>query len=221
MQSGRREIAMARDRANGRRPKSRELRRFLQELYDQEEHKRCYSAFSSLTECGKCDATELMWLVATVKVAFQHHSRIQDEPYRMNAKKLNTLVEKTFWVAREWEKQYLTEFGKEVLRFAESLDLPKCEGEFRRLPQRLALLASETKRIHSGTRSQRRPIYDDALAMLTEYVCFRTGNYHDPEVASLVWWAIEMENYDENTLRVWRKQHKTALERARAKLSQD
>ncbi len=169
---------------------------------------------------GRCEASKLMWHVVHVKLAFEHHARIQDEPYRMDAKRLKTLVAKTLWVANEWERQFRTEFGKEVLQFSQTSDFPKCKGEFQRLPQRLRLLASEAKSIHMGTRSQRRPLYDDALATLTEYVRHKRGEYHDPKVAALIWWALETKNYDENTLRVWRKQHKGAVERARSRLSQ-
>src|SRR5216684_9007422 len=52
----------------------------------------------------------------------------------------------------------------------------------------------EARTIHRGTQSQRRPLYDDALATLTEYVRHKTSDYQDPEVASLVWWAIETKN---------------------------
>ena len=210
---------MAPDCGQGRGSETDILSAFLQKLREEEQHKRCHSAFCSLTGSEKCEATELMWHVANVKLAFEHHTRVQDEPYRMDATKLKTLVQKTLWVAGEWEKQFLTQFGKEVLRFSERLHFRNSQGEFLRLPQRLRLLASEAKAIHSGTRSQRRPLYDDALGTLTEYVRHKTGDYHDPEVACLVWWAIETKNYDENTLRVWRKQHRSAVDRARKRLS--
>jgi len=160
-----------------------------------------------------------MWSVTTVKWTFEHHYRIQDEPCRMDSKKLATLVKKTLWVAGEWEQQFQTVFGKEVLQRAEGLDLPKSEGGFLRVPQRLRLLANEARTIHQGTQRQRRPLYDDALAELTEYVRLKMGDGHDPEVSALVWWATGTKNYDENTLRVWRNQHPQAITCARLRLS--
>ncbi|PYT58126.1 MAG: hypothetical protein DMG35_18735 [Acidobacteria bacterium] len=124
---------------------------FENELSAQDSEKRCRSAFRSLTGPDRCAPDKLMWSVTTVKWTFEHHYRIQDEPCRMDSKKLATLVKKTLWVAGEWEQQFQTVFGKEVLQRAEGLDLPKSEGGFLRVPQRLRLLANEARTIHQGT----------------------------------------------------------------------
>jgi len=126
---------------------------FENELSAQDSEKRCRSAFRSLTGPDRCAPDKLMWSVTTVKWTFEHHYRIQDEPCRMDSKKLATLVKKTLWVAGEWEQQFQTVFGKEVLQRAEGLDLPKSEGGFLRVPQRLRLLANEARTIHQGIRA--------------------------------------------------------------------
>ncbi len=126
-------------------------------------------------------------------------------------------MERSRSVAHAWEQQYQTIFGKEVLKLAVKRDGFASEGDFLNVPQRLISLAECASDIHSKTKSRRRPLYDDCLAGLVEYVKLRTGDYHDREVSALVCYAIRT-NYDENTLRVWRSEHPEALARVRRRL---
>jgi hypothetical protein len=150
-------------------------------------------------------------------MAFKLHSDLQGAA-RMDSLKLKTLLAKTRWVAREWEKQFLTPFGKAVRESATWNDPTATEQEFFRLPQRLLSVAVWASDIHRTTKHRQRPLYDDTLATLIEYVKLKTGSFHDRQVSALVCWAIGADSFDENTLRVWRHDHKQALSRARLKL---
>jgi len=138
----------------------------------------------------------------------------------MDSKRLRSLVGKTSSVAHQWEQEFQSPFGKEVLRLAAERDLFAGEDEFLNIPQRLLSLAGWAKDVHSGTEHQKRPLYDDALAELCEYVKLKTRRYHDPEVSALVSFATRQASFCETTLRVWRWEHKDALERARRRLAQ-
>jgi hypothetical protein len=140
----------------------------------------------------------------------------------MDSRRLRSLTEKTRWVAREWERVFRGPFGKAVLKRAASSDLGGggAEIEYGRVPQRLLSLATDAKDIHRRSSRNRRPLYDDTFATLTEYVTLRASEYRDSEVSQLVWFATG-QRYDENTLRVWRHNHPQALKRAHLRLSQN
>jgi hypothetical protein len=136
----------------------------------------------------------------------------------MGSRKLRTLLEKTTWVARAWDQQFRTEFGEEVLKLAEMGDPFGHKRDFLNIPQRLLSLVARASDIHRKTKHRHRPLYDDTLAELTEYVKLKTGDYHDREVSALVGFAIGAESYNETTLRVWRSEHPEAVSRARIRL---
>jgi len=159
-----------------------------------------------------------MHAIISLRLAFEGSERLQDDPDRMDSRKLEMLLQKTQWVARAWERQYQTPFGKEALKFAAKCDPRAGEEELLKIPQRLLSLAGWASDIHRKTRHRQRPLYDDNLAALVEYVKLKTGDYHDRQVSALVCFAIKADSYDANTLGVWRSEHKRALSRARLRL---
>lgn len=174
-----------------------------------------------------CSAERLMEAVAS---AWTHHANLRNDPGRMNARELETLQKKTRWVAKRWEQLFQTDFGKAVLEFAGRN--PFHNGlELLNTPSRMLSLARGATVIHRGTANRRRPLYDDCLADLMEYVRLTTGKYHDREVSALVSFATATrgkrargskdvgEVYSE-TLAVWRSEHPGALKRAQLRLAQ-
>ncbi len=182
-----------------------------------EEH-NCLEDFQSLVDAG-CLPHWLMYSVYAIRLSFQHHATLQNDPARMDSRKLRTLLKKTDWVAGQWTQQLQTPLGKETLKFASRH--PILGGkELINTPARLLLLARWAGDIHRKSERGRRPLYDDCLAKLVEYVKDTTGKYHDREVSALVTFAIEQDAYDENRHRVWKSEHRKALERARLRLPQ-
>jgi len=176
------------------------------------------TALESLVDAG-CSVERLMYTVTAIRLAFQFEARVHGDPARMTSRRLRSLTEKTRWVAREWERELQSPFGKVVLEQAASCDPFSKEIEYLQLPQKLLSLAAEAKAIHRGSRRNRRPLYNDNLAALMEYVKLKTTTYHDSEVAELVWFATGQE-CDENTLRVSRAQHPRTHDRARLRVSE-
>jgi hypothetical protein len=179
-----------------------------------------HNCFSEFDELAKALGSEqwLMYAIVSIQHASESHSRLQDDTARMDSRKLRTLLDKTRWVARAWEWQFRTPFGKEVLKFAAKCDSLAGEEELLKIPLRLLSLAVWASDIHRKTKHRRRPLYDDNLAALVEYVKLKTGDYHDRQVSALVCFAIKADSYDANTLGVWRSEHKRALSRARLRL---
>lgn len=159
-----------------------------------------------------------MQAIISLQLAFEDSDRLQDDPNRMDARKLKTLLQKTRWVARAWERQYPTPFGKEALKFAVKCDPRAGEEEFLKIPQRLLSLVAWASDIHRKTKHRQRPLYDDNLATLVAGVKLTTGKYYDRRLSALVCFAIKADSYDENSLRVWRNEHKNALSRALLRL---
>ena len=183
------------------------------------QHPCLLDAWNALSYAG-CSERDLYCYLTNVALGFDSHKRLRSDPVRMDSKRLRSLVGKTSWVARQWEQEFQSLFGKEVMRFAAERDPFAGEEEFLNIPRRLFSLAGWAKDIHSKTEHQKRPLYDDALAELTEYVKLKTRDYHDPEVSALVSFATRRESFCETTLRVWRCSKKDALERARLRLAQ-
>ncbi len=179
----------------------------------------CLTEFNAL-ESARCEAERLPYYMIAVGMGFAHHARLKSEPIRMDSKRLRSLVGKTISVARQWGQEFQSPFGKEVMRLAAERDPFAGKDEFLNIPQRLLSLAGCARDIHSKTEHQQRPVYDDALAELCEYVKLKTRRYHDPEVSALVSFATRQDSFSETTLRVWRCGHKDALERARLRLAQ-
>lgn len=178
-----------------------------------------------------CSEERLWGYLMALQMAFQLEGLIHNDPVRKDARWLRSLVDKTSSVAREWEQVFRSSFGEAVLASAvsgypsadPSTDpsagrVKSAREEFTNVPRRLLLLADSAKKIHRGSKHQRRPLYDDNLAELTEYVKSETGNYHDREVSALVAFVID-RRYEAGTLLVWRSQHPDTLEHARLRLS--
>lgn len=171
----------------------------------------CLKDWNALVDAG-CPEEKLSLFVVAVREAFKHHRRLQDDGARMNARRLRSLVDKTRWVAREWRQVFQSPFGREVLGLAKVGDPFALKEEFLNLPRRLDLLANSAKKIHSGTKHQRRPVYDDALAELTVFVKAHTHKYHDKEVSALVEFARgDRDNYPPTNLSTWRAEHPEAI----------
>lgn len=200
------------------------LRGFEQQLraHEKQNESQAFAAFGKLVRTHHCEAERLMHIVAALRLAYEADAQVQSDPARLDSRRLRSLMEKTRWVAREWERVFHSPFGKAVLKRAASSDPDgrDAEIEYTRVPQRLLSLAADAKDIHRGSSRNRRPLYDDTLAALTEYVKLKSVEYRDSEVSQLVWFATG-QRYDENTLRVWRYGHPQALERARLRLSQN
>jgi hypothetical protein len=144
---------------------------------------------------------------------------LAEKAARMNKHKIRTLRDKTRWVARKWEQQFQAPFGKEIVRLARSRDSSASEDDFLNVPRRLLALAECAKDIHAGTEHRRRPVYDDALARLVEYVRLTANKDHDREVSALVSFA-RRDSYHETDHRPWKHDHLDVLRRARLKLAQ-
>jgi hypothetical protein len=200
------------------------LREFKRQLraHEKQTGSHAFAAFDKLARTHHCESERLMCIVSVLRLAYSADAQVQSDPARMDSRRLRSLTEKTRWVATEWERVFRTPFGKAVLKRAASSDLDghSAEIEYSQVPQRLLSLAADTKDIHRGSSRNRRPLYDDTIATLTQYVKLKTSDYCDSEVSQLVWFATG-QRYDENTLRVWRHDHPRALERARLRLSQD
>jgi hypothetical protein len=158
-----------------------------------------------------------MEAVLAIQFAWAHHANLRNDPGRMNSRELKTLLANTRWVARQWEKLLRTDFGKEVLGFA-GRDPFLNRQDLLNTPPRLHSLARWASDIRGGT-AKRRPMYDDCLADVAEYVSLTTGKPHDREVSALVSFAIG-EPYGETTLCGWRSEHPDVLNRARLRLAQ-
>ncbi len=184
-----------------------------------EQHPGCLSAWNVLCDAG-CSDTDLYCYLTSVALGFDSHQRLRSDSVRMDSKRLRSLVGKTSWVARQWEQEFQSPFGKEVMQWAAERDAFAGEEEFLNIPRRLLSLAGWARDVHSKTEHQKRPLYDDAVAELTEYVKLKTRDYHDPEVSALVSFATRQDSFSETNLRVWRCSKKDALERARVRLSQ-
>lgn len=162
---------------------------------------------------ARCSEEKLQDYVGYLRLSYHHHSRLVDDRSRMDSKKLRKLRDRTCWVAREWEKQFRTSFGQELLRIVARSNPDGVE--LLNVPQRLLRLAGEAADIHRKTQHRRRPLYDDRLADLVVHVEDKTGKFHDQEVSALVAWAINSDRYSANDLCVWRHDHKEVLDRAR------
>lgn len=178
----------------------------------------CLQDFRALVEVD-CSAEWLMETVASIGLASIHHANLRNAPGKLNSRKLKTLLANTRSVARQWDQLFQTDFGKELLRFA-GRDPFLNRQELKNTPSRLLSLARWASDICRGTANRRRPLYDDCLAVLMEYVRRTTGKYHDREVSALVSFATGEESY-ETTLPVWRSEHPDALSRARLRLAQE
>lgn len=178
----------------------------------------CLDDFQSLVHAG-CPAVTLMERVLCIKIAHESQGRLHDDPGRISQPALRALTKKMRWVADKWDRLSRTAFGKEVLARAERVDVFGSRAEFFNLPQRLHSLARLSEDLHRGTKHRRRPLYDDCLAELTEWVKLSAHHYSDLRVSALVNWALGAVSYDETTLRVWRSEHKALCQRARVRLS--
>lgn len=169
--------------------------------------------FDALVRAG-CADERLAGMLVALQHAWECEQEIHADAPRINSRTLRSLVESTCSVARKWELEFHSQFGKTILERASRRDVFCKKADYLNLPQMLRSLADEAKTIYGGSSRQRRPLYDDNLAMLMEYVKLKTGHYNDAKVSALVWFATGRER-DENTLRVWRNEHSDPLERAR------
>lgn len=185
---------------------------------DLKEH-NCLSEFDELAQSLGSEPC-LIKAILSLRLAFDDSQRVQNDPSRMDSRKLRTLLQKTRWVARAWERQCQTPFGQEVFKLATKCDPSAGEEDFLKIPQRLLSLTDWASDIHRKTKHRQRPLYDDNLAELVEWVKIKSGTYHDRQVSALVGWAVRTDTYDENTLRVWRNEHAKALSRARLRVQQ-
>ena len=112
---------------------------FEQELSKQDGHKGCLSAFRFLNGQGQCAADELRWYITTLRLAFEHHARIQDEPYRMDSNRLRTLVRKP----SGWLKNGSCNTKPcSARKFCDGLNVsifPRGRGEFQKIAAKIAV----------------------------------------------------------------------------------
>ena len=186
-----------------------------QTIQDFEQALKAHSCLQDFRELVKADCSPdwLMEAILGIQLASIHHANLQHAPGRMNSRELKTLLNKTRWVARQWEKLFQTDFGKQVLGFA-GRDPVLNRLELLNTPSRLLSLARWAREIRRGTANRRRPLFDDCLAQLMEYVRRATGKYHDRELAALVSFATGSQSY-ETKFPTWRAEHPVALSRAR------
>ena len=145
-----------------KRPENADLIAFEKALGEQ----NCLREYRSLVD-AQCSPEWLMHAVGCTRTAWTHHSNLRNDPGRMNLRKLKTLLDKTRWVAQQWEQQFQTDFGKEVLRFA-GRDPFHGRRELLNTPSRLLALAKWASDIQRGNARHRRPLLDDCLAQLVE-----------------------------------------------------
>ena len=186
------------------------------QAHEREHGSGASGAFEKLVDVG-CSPEWLMVALSTLRLAFEVEGEIHGDSARMDSRRVRSLLERTVWIAREWRREFQSSLGRAILRSAAGREPQPAEAEYLRIPERLLNLAAELKDIHRGSSRQRRPLYDDRLADLTEYVRLATRDYHDPQVSTLVWFATGRE-YTANALSVWRNQHPGAVARARRRL---
>jgi hypothetical protein len=208
----------ARKRTKSKHSLKKTLQVFKQQLraHAEKHGSKALSAFATLVGSG-CSSKWLMRLLINLQLAHGFEAQVHGDTARMDSRRLRTIIEKTRWVAREWEEQFQHPFGRAVLQWAARARPHSTKIEYVNLPEKLMLLATAVREIHEGSGRSRRPQYDNALAGLTEYVRLKSNTYHDSEVCALIWFATG-QRYEENHLRVFRAEHGRACQRARTRL---
>jgi hypothetical protein len=158
---------------------------------------------------ANCDVQRLLWLLHWLSKepvfpifrgwAYKPGVRNVEGLFGMTSKKLRRLVTQINAVAAKVERvNRKFEFG--VLLLAEPINA------LQRLPDFLRVYA---KLLQDGARhfGRRSDVYHNiAKARLTAYVKFRSGRFHDKEIAALIS-AVSGNVYDETDHRTWRRKH--------------
>ena len=162
----------------------------------------------------------MMEALVSLHLAASLHARLRKgSSGSYDSRRIRTLVQKTELVVAMWDSFLPTALGTEVMKVARSIDPFPGNEDLLNTPQRLLSLAHIARDFHRANKKRKRPIYDEVLAGFVEYVKFKTGGYRDRKVSALVALAVGKEEYNENSLRIWRFEHPEAHRRARVRLA--